>query len=234
MLIRLDKVAKIYRMGEVEIQALRDMSFEIAKGEFVAIIGPSGSGKTTLLDILGCLSRPTDGEYFLDGVNVKELSDRGLASLRNKKIGFVFQTFHLLSRTTALQNVELPLFYAGVRKKERVERAKEALRIVGLEDRISHRPNQLSGGQQQRVAIARALANNPSMILADEPTGNLDSRSGREIVGVFASLHTKGHTILLVTHDPELARYAQRKITLRDGTVVSDVKGEDLVPVEGK
>lgn len=222
MLIQLEKVAKVFRLGEIEIPALRSVTFNIEPGEFLAIIGPSGSGKTTLLDILGCLARPTSGVYLFEGRDTGAMTDEELALLRNQKIGFVFQTFHLLPRSTALENVALPLFYAGVKKKEREERALKMLAAVGLGDRVLHRPNQLSGGQQQRVAIARALVNQPAMILADEPTGNLDTKSGREIIELLKDLNRQGHTIVLVTHDRELAEYTHRIISLRDGLVVSD------------
>lgn len=221
MLIELDQISKCYQMGEVEVAALQEISLAINRGEFIAIIGPSGSGKTTLLDILGCLSRPTGGSYRIEGREVAHLSDAELAQMRNRKIGFVFQTFHLLPRNSALSNVELPLFYAGFSKTERQARAKEALTQVGLSDRIGHRPNQLSGGQQQRVAIARALVMQPPILLADEPTGNLDSKAGQELLDLLLSFHRKGHTIILVTHDRELASLAERTVTLKDGRVVS-------------
>lgn len=223
MLIQFKEVSKIYQMGEVAVHALDRISFTIRPGEFVAIVGPSGSGKTTLLDILGCLSRPTAGDYLLKGAPVQQLSDSELARVRNEKIGFIFQTFHLLGRQTALANVALPLFYAGSPKEKRNDRAKEALARVGLSDRAHHRPNQLSGGQQQRVAIARALVNNPDIILADEPTGNLDSKSGREIFDLLAELQQQGHTLILVTHDRELADRTERTLTIRDGQIVSDI-----------
>jgi putative ABC transport system ATP-binding protein len=222
MLIQLEKVAKVFKLGEIEIPALQSVTFNIEHGEFLAIIGPSGSGKTTLLDILGCLARPTSGVYLFEGRDTGAMTDEELAGLRNQKVGFVFQTFHLLPRSTALENVALPLFYAGVRRKEREERALKMLASVGLGDRIHHRPNQLSGGQQQRVAIARALINQPAMILADEPTGNLDTKSGREIMGLLEELNRQGHTIVLVTHDRELADCTHRIISVRDGLVVSD------------
>jgi len=222
MLIQLEKIAKVFKLGEIEIPALQSVTFHIDRGEFLAIIGPSGSGKTTLLDILGCLARPTSGSYRFEGRDTGTMSDEDLAMLRNQKIGFVFQTFHLLPRNTALENAALPLFYAGIKKKEREERALKILAAVGLGDRVHHRPNQLSGGQQQRVAIARALINQPAMILADEPTGNLDTKSGREIVGLLQDLNRQGHTIVLVTHDRELAEQTDRVISLRDGFVVSD------------
>jgi putative ABC transport system ATP-binding protein len=198
------------------------VSFEINRGTFVSVMGPSGSGKTTLMDILGCLSRPTDGIYQLAGSPVNELSEGRLAELRNREIGFVFQTFNLLARTTALANVELPLLYAGVTRKERARRATDALTAVGLADRLLHRPNELSGGQRQRVAIARALVNSPSIVFADEPTGNLDSISGEEILRIFEELHHKGNTIVMVTHEREIAEHAERIMSFRDGELVND------------
>jgi putative ABC transport system ATP-binding protein len=221
-LIELDSIAKRYRTGPIEVLALRDLTLTIDRGELLAIIGPSGSGKTTLLDILGCLSSPTAGRYRLDGTDVSALDEEALAAIRNRMIGFVFQTFQLLPRHTALQNVALPLLYAGVGRQERERRAAEALTGVGLADRMAHRPNQLSGGQQQRVAIARALVTGPSLILADEPTGNLDSTSGREIMQLLTSLHRRGTTVILVTHNQEIADQAPRVVALRDGKVVED------------
>jgi putative ABC transport system ATP-binding protein len=221
-LIELEGIGKRYRSGPIEVQALREVTLTIERGELAAIIGPSGSGKTTLLDILGCLSRPTDGRYRLDGLDVAARPEPELAALRNRSIGFVFQTFHLLPRQTAIDNVALPLLYAGVARAERERRAVEALGRVGLADRTAHRPNQLSGGQQQRVAIARALVTRPPLILADEPTGNLDSASGREIIELLASLHRQGTTVILVTHNQEIAEQAPRVIHLRDGAIVDD------------
>jgi len=230
-LIDLDGIVKRYRTGPIEVLALSELTLTIDRGELVAIIGPSGSGKTTLLDILGCLSSPTAGRYRLDGVDVSALAEEEAAAIRNRMIGFVFQTFQLLPRHTALQNVALPLLYAGVGREERERRAAEALDGVGLADRMAHRPNQLSGGQQQRVAIARALVTHPSLVLADEPTGNLDSTSGREIMKLLTSLHQKGTTVILVTHNQEIADHAQRVVVLRDGRVVEDRRHATLKPV---
>lgn len=221
-LIRLGGVVKVYQSGEIQVQAIRGISLEVPAGEFLAIVGSSGSGKTTLLDILGGLSRPTSGHYFFDDQEMETLSDDTLAGIRNRRFGFIFQTFHLLPRQTALQNVELPLFYAGMTRSDRLERAHEALRVVGLADRVKHTPAQLSGGQQQRVAIARALVNRPDLILADEPTGNLDSQSGMEIIKILRQLNEKGHTIIMITHDPDLALRSDRIVTLRDGLIIGD------------
>jgi len=212
-------LTKVYKMGEVEVQALRGLSMQINKGEVVAIVGPSGSGKTTLMNILGCLDRPTAGEYSLDGEHVANLTDDQLADIRNRKVGFIFQSFNLLSRATALSNVELPLRYSGV-TEGRKERARKSLVAVGLEDRVNHRPYELSGGQQQRVAIARALVNDPAMIMADEPTGNLDSKVGQEIIDLLLKLNREsGTTLIFVTHDPKVAAQTQRTIRIRDGVV---------------
>jgi putative ABC transport system ATP-binding protein len=222
MLILLQHLSKIYRTGAVPVHALRDITLEIDHGEFVAIIGQSGSGKTTLLDILGCLSYPTSGEYWLDGERVSQLTDSQLTAIRNRKIGFVFQTFHLLPRKTAMENVQLPLMYAGASRTEQRTRARELLTLVGLKERMTHFSNQLSGGQQQRVAIARALANRPAILLADEPTGNLDSQAGQALLDIFDQLHLDGQTIIMITHDPLIAQRANRCITLSDGRVVAD------------
>jgi putative ABC transport system ATP-binding protein len=220
-LIQLDEVTKTYDSGENEVQALRGVDVAITRGEFVSIIGPSGSGKSTLMHILGCLDTPTSGKYWLDGEDVAEMSSRELARIRNQKIGFVFQTFNLLPRATILKNVELPLLYAGLSTADRRERAMEALKVVGLDHRSKHRPGELSGGQRQRVAIARALVNNPSLILADEPTGNLDTKTGGEIIRIFEQLAAADETIVLVTHDPGIAQRTQRRITIVDGEIAA-------------
>ena len=214
---------KTYVMGSEEIHALRGVSIEIERGEYVAIMGPSGSGKSTLMNLIGCLDTPTKGSYLLNGKQVSQMNDNELARIRNEEIGFVFQTFNLLPRASALHNVELPLVYAAVPSKDRQARAKAALEKVELSERMTHRPNELSGGQRQRVAIARALVNNPSILLADEPTGNLDSKTGNEIMALFARLHAAGNTIILVTHEADIAAYARRAIHLRDGQVEKDV-----------
>jgi putative ABC transport system ATP-binding protein len=221
-IIRVRDLAREYQMGEERILALRNVTLDIRRNEYVAIMGPSGSGKSTMMNLLGCLDTPTGGEYWLNGQEVSRLSDDQLARVRNREIGFVFQTFNLLPRATALHNVELPLVYAGARARERRERAAAALARVGLEHRMEHRPNELSGGQRQRVAIARALVNHPSILLADEPTGNLDSVTSEDIMRVFGDLHAAGQTVIMVTHEPDIAAHAERVVVLRDGCVESD------------
>jgi putative ABC transport system ATP-binding protein len=224
IVIRTENLVKTYEMGAEQVHALQGVDLEICKGEYVAIMGPSGSGKSTLMNLIGCLDSPTSGRYWLAGRLVSELDDDELAYIRNKEIGFVFQTFNLLPRATALHNVELPLIYNGTPAEERVEKAKLALQRVDLTARMSHKPNELSGGQRQRVAIARALVNDPSIVLADEPTGNLDSKTGEEIMGLFANLHRQGNTIILVTHEMDIAQHAHRVIYIRDGKIASDEK----------
>src|ERR1700720_4055520 len=222
IVIRTEALAKVYQMGTEEVHALCGIDLEIHKGEYVAIMGPSGSGKSTLMNLIGCLDSPSSGKYWLAGRLVSELDDDELAYIRNKEIGFVFQTFNLLPRATALHNVELPLIYNGTPSEERLEKAKQVLGRVDLTDRMHHKPNELSGGQRQRVAIARALVNSPSIVLADEPTGNLDSRTGEEIMALFANLHREGNTIILVTHENDIAQHAHRVIYIRDGKIASD------------
>jgi putative ABC transport system ATP-binding protein len=222
IVIQVDDIHKIYRLGETQVHALRGVSLEIRRGEFVAIMGASGSGKSTFMNILGCLDKPSSGRHLLEGIDVSGLDKKALAGIRNRKIGFVFQGFNLLARTTALENTELPTLYSRVAKAERQERAMEALKMVGLGDRIDHFPSQLSGGQQQRVAIARALVNRPSILLADEPTGNLDSRTSVEVMEILQSLNDRGLTIILVTHENDIAQFAKRSIVFRDGKVRRD------------
>ena len=228
-LIALQRVTKAYQMGTQTVHALRGITLGVGEGDFLAIMGASGSGKTTLMNILGCLDVPDGGRYLLDGVDVRYLDDDQLAVIRNQKIGFVFQSYNLVPRTSALQNVELPLVYAGVRGKEREAQAYAALKRVGLADRVRHLPSELSGGQQQRVAIARALVSNPAVVLADEPTGNLDSRSGEEVLDIFSGLNAEGRTIVLITHEDSIAERARRVVRLRDGLVVEDVRLRPLV-----
>lgn len=228
-LLRLENVTKVYGQGETIVEALRGISLEIAEGEYCAIMGPSGSGKSTAMNILGCLDRPTSGAYFLDGVDVSHLSEKDLAIVRNKKIGFVFQQFHLLPQLTALENVMLPMIYGGINSKERQERAIHALESVGLANRLYNRPNQLSGGQQQRVAIARAIVNRPILLLADEPTGALDTRTTKEILAIFKELNLAGMTVVMVTHEPEVAKQTERIIWFQDGKIENDrLRPEDL------
>lgn len=228
MIIKLSNIAKAYKIGTETIHALRSVSLEIHKNEYVALMGPSGSGKSTLMNVLGCLDTPSDGEYILNGISVAQMLDNQLAEVRNKEIGFVFQSFNLLPRSTALENVMLPLVYAGYSKTDRLKRAKEVLEQVGLGERIMHKPNELSGGQRQRVAIARALVNKPAIILADEPTGNLDSKTSIEIMGLLQEIHRNGNTIILVTHEEDIAQHAHRIVRLKDGLVERDYKNENI------
>jgi len=227
-IIKLSDISRLYRIGTETIHALRSISAEIFQNEYVAMMGPSGSGKSTLMNIIGCLDTPSNGKYILNGTEVSQMTDNELAEVRNKEIGFIFQTFNLLPRSTALENVALPLVYAGISKAERTERAFKALEDVGLGDRVKHRPNELSGGQRQRVAVARALVNNPSIILADEPTGNLDSKTSEEIMALFNEIHSKGNTIIVVTHEEEIAMHAHRIVRLKDGLVESDNKNDNI------
>lgn len=220
--IYLETIQKIYKMGEEYVYALRGLTLSVQRGEYVAIMGPSGSGKSTLMNVIGCLDTPTSGKYYFNGTNVAGMDDNELAEIRNREIGFVFQTFNLLPRSNALHNVELPLIYAGIGKEERERRSYEALEHVGLASRSSHKPNELSGGQRQRVAIARALVTRPSIILADEPTGNLDSKTGEDIMRLFSEMHTQGNTLIVVTHEEEVARHAKRVVRMKDGLVESD------------
>jgi len=232
VVIRTEALTKTYEMGAELVHALQGVDLEIHKGEYVAIMGPSGSGKSTLMNLIGCLDSPSSGHYWLAGRLVSDLDDDELAYIRNREIGFVFQTFNLLPRATALHNVELPLIYNGTPAEERVEKAKQALQRVDLTARMSHKPNELSGGQRQRVAIARALVNDPSIVLADEPTGNLDSKTGEEIMGLFANLHRQGNTIILVTHEMDIAQHAHRVIFIRDGKIASDEKVARKLPAD--
>lgn len=228
-IINIEHLQKTYIMGTQRVDALKDITMDIYKNDYLALMGPSGSGKSTLMNLLGCLDTPTNGEYVLNGTNVSTMDDAELAEIRNKEIGFVFQTFNLLPRLTALENVALPLVYSGKSKSERERLADEALNKVGLGDRTDHKPNELSGGQRQRVAIARALVNNPSIILADEPTGNLDTKTSIEIMAIFEKIHDAGNTVILVTHEPDIAEHAHRVVRLRDGLIESDKKNESVV-----
>ncbi|MDT8902240.1 ABC transporter ATP-binding protein [Anaeroselena agilis] len=234
MTIALRDITKIYQMGDNTVHALAGVSLDVAAGEFTAIMGPSGSGKSTLMNILGCLDRPTSGSYLLDGEEVATLGDDALAIIRNRKIGFVFQSFNLLPRMSALQNVALPMVYAGVDRHSRLEKAAKALALVGLADRQHHRPNELSGGQRQRVAIARSLVNDPAIIMADEPTGNLDTKSGNEIMTIFHDLNKQGRTVVLITHEPDIAACAKRVVHVRDGIIIRDERGEEAAQCSGK
>lgn len=233
-MIKIENLGKVYNTGKISVEALKNVNLEIQKNEFVSIMGASGSGKSTLMNILGCLDRPTSGKYSLDGVSVENLTEVELAAIRNKKIGFIFQSFNLLPRTTALKNVELPMTYAGISKKDRRKRALEVLEKVGLKDRVHHLPNELSGGQKQRVAIARALVNNPSILLADEPTGNLDTKSGEEIMEIFQRLNDEGVTIVLVTHEPEIAQHTKRIVLFRDGCLIEDKKVDKQIIIKSQ
>ena len=229
MLISIKDLNKTYIMGSEKVEALKTVSLDIAKNEYVALMGPSGSGKSTLMNLLGCLASPTRGEYWLNGTEVSTMDDGELADVRNKEIGFVFQTFNLLPRLSALENVALPLVYAGFNKEERLERARQVLESVGLGDRVNHKPNELSGGQRQRVAVARALVNNPAIILADEPTGNLDTKTSYEIMGLFEQIHKAGNTVILVTHEQDIAMHAHRIVRLRDGLIESDQPNGNII-----
>jgi putative ABC transport system ATP-binding protein len=233
MVIKTENLFKVYTTGSISLTALKGVNLEISEGEFVAIMGSSGSGKSTLMNIMGCLDRATSGKYYLEGKDITEFDDDGLAEIRNKKIGFVFQSYNLLPKMDAIKNVELPLFYSQVNSEERMSRAKEALKRVGLEDRMYHKPPEMSGGQKQRVAIARALVNKPSLILADEPTGNLDTASGDEIMGIFQKLNDEGVTIVMVTHEPEIAACTKRNIIFRDGNIITDEIVRDRVIIGG-
>jgi putative ABC transport system ATP-binding protein len=233
-LITITDLGRKYVIGAEVIHALKSVSLTINKGEFVALMGPSGSGKSTLMNLLGCLDTPSKGEYILNGINVSQMTDSELANVRNKEIGFVFQTFNLLPRSSAQDNVALPLIYAGVKKKERDTRAVQALENVGLGNRVHHKPNELSGGQRQRVAVARALINNPSIILADEPTGNLDTKTSIEIMGLIEDIHTKGNTIIIVTHEEDIAQHAHRIVRMRDGLIEEDYQNPDIKTVHSK
>ncbi len=229
LIIDIRDIRKTYVMGSDTINALKSVTLQIYKNEYVALMGPSGSGKSTLMNLLGCLDTPSSGQYLLNGIDVSQMTDSELAEVRNKEIGFVFQTFNLLPRMSSLENVALPLVYAGMKQAERIEKAEQAMEAVGLKDRMTHRPNELSGGQRQRVAIARALVNNPAIILADEPTGNLDTKTSIEIMGIFEQIHKLGNTVILVTHEPDIADHAHRIVRLRDGLIESDIKNQHIV-----
>lgn len=231
-IIELKDIGRSYKVGTQMIHALRSVTLDIYKNEFVALMGPSGSGKSTLMNTLGCLDTPTKGEYILNGISVAKMTDNELAQVRNKEIGFVFQTFNLMPRLSALENVAVPLVYSGISKNERIKLAMQALEHVGLGERVKHKPNELSGGQKQRVAVARALVNKPSIILADEPTGNLDSKTSKEIMGLFEEIHKQGNTIILVTHEEDIAQHAHRIVRLRDGYVESDTQNKNIITVE--
>lgn len=231
MLISIKSLNKTYIMGAEKVEALKTVSLNIAKNEYVALMGPSGSGKSTLMNLLGCLDSPTSGEYWLNGIEVSTMDDGDLAEVRNKQIGFVFQTFNLMPRLSALENVALPLVYAGIGREERLAKARKVLESVGLGDRVTHKPNELSGGQRQRVAVARALVNDPAIILADEPTGNLDSKTSYEIMGLFEQIHRAGNTVILVTHEHDIALHAHRVVRMRDGLIESDIINDNVVSV---
>lgn len=231
-IIRLEKISRFYQVGTVLVKALEEVSLSIYSNEFVALMGPSGSGKSTMMNVLGCLDTPTSGSYLLNKTDVSKRSDNELAEIRNREIGFIFQTFNLLQRSTALENVMLPLIYAGISKSERIKTAEETLKKVQLHDRMTHKPNELSGGQRQRVAIARALVNNPSIVLADEPTGNLDSKTSIEIMGLLEKIHADGNTIIVVTHEEDIAQHAHRIIRMKDGKIASDTINESIVRVK--
>ncbi len=233
-IIEISNLTKTYMMGDEKIEALKAVTIDINANEYVAMMGPSGSGKSTLMNLLGCLDSPSSGEYFLNSINVSTMRDAELATVRNKQIGFVFQTFNLLPKMSSLENVALPLLYAGMNKKDRIEQAQQAMIAVGLKDRMGHRPNELSGGQRQRVAVARALVNNPAIILADEPTGNLDTKTSIEIMGLFEEIHAKGNTVIVVTHEPDIAEHAHRIIRLRDGLIESDQVNHNIMKVLGR